>query len=122
MQQLTHTERPSARFDAHLRHEYRKPPDIMPPETDPKTERQETTGQPPAATSKAMRTAYRKAFMQAFRHMQSLSPHAHQSQMGWVMARVSRSLTDNPFMGKQGVEALVESLVAGMPAYEEPTA
>ena len=122
MQQLNQqNNKQPIRFDAHLRNEYRQgiKPDTRPPEAvDPKTDQEETVERPPAASSQAMRTAYRKSYMQAFRHLRQENPEAHQSQIGWVMSRVSRALTDNPFMAKQDVQSLVDSLVAGMPVYE----
>lgn len=124
MQQLNNNhDRQPNRFDAHLRNEYRQgiKPDTRPPEAAPKTEQEETVEQPPAASSQAMRSAYRKAYMRAFRHLRQVNPQAHQSQIGWVMSRVSRELTDNPFMGKQDVDSLVDSLMTHMPVYE-PTA
>ena len=34
------------------------------------------------------------------------------------MARLSRSLTDNPYMAESDVESLVDSLIAKAPVYE----
>ena len=64
------------------------------------------------------RTTWRRSFRHGLMHLRRSSPHSHQSQIGWVMARLSRSLTDNPYMAENDIESLVDSLIANAPVYE----
>jgi len=116
MQQLQNNNKPQTKFDAHLRHEGRssKPPAMM-----PKTESEgaEPPSMPPSGN---MRATWRRSFRHGLMHLRKANPQMPQSQMGWVMARLSRTLTDNPFMAENDIEALVETLANSAPEYETP--
>ncbi len=90
-------------------------PAMMPPTLENKSGKTEQP--PPMPSMEAKRTAYRRGFMRGFIHMRKIAPHMHQSQMGWVKARLSKALTNNPFMADKDIKALDESLVGGAPDY-----
>ncbi len=88
---------------------------MMPPTHENKSGKTEEPQ--PMPSLEAKRTAYRRGYMRGFIHMRKIAPHIHQSQMGWVTARLTKALANNPFMAEKDIEALVESLVGGAPDY-----
>ena len=120
MHKLHKVNKQQTQFDAHLRRESRtaQTPERMPPSVENRTDRTDTARQHQPAPSANMRTTWRRAFRHGLMHLRQSSPDTHQTQIGWVMTRLSRSLTDNPYMTEGDIESLVDSLVASAPDYE----
>lgn len=103
-------------------------PDIMPVTTHPKSEigpdtKPGTIDEMPAERNPrpldVLRAQYRDNYRLGFRLMRKRYPELGQGQMGWVMAEMSRALTDDPSMTKKDLKQLVNSLVHSAPEYEE---
>ena len=135
MHKLHKVNKQQTQFDAHLRRESRtaqtpermppsvenrtaQTPERMPPSVENRTDRTDTARQHQPAPSANMRTTWRRAFRHGLMHLRQSSPDTHQTQIGWVMTRLSRSLTDNTYMTEGDIESLVDSLVASAPDYE----
>ena len=70
---------------------------------------------PKKPSQKALLNAYRKAFRRAVSYLRKQHASAPQQSIGWVMTRVSKAITDDPFMNKRDLYRLIDSLIAQAP-------
>ena len=103
-------------------------PDIMPVTIEP----QSTVGpdmkpesidqmpvEPETVPLDVLRARYRENYRLGFKMMRERFPELGQGQMGWVMAELSRALSEDPSMMKKDLKQMVKSLVHNAPEYEE---
>ena len=67
------------------------------------------------ASGKALLKTYRKAFSRAVGYLRKQHAGAPQQSIGWVMTRVSKAITDDPFKKKKDLYRLIDSLIAQAP-------
>ena len=120
MHKLNRGNKQQTKFDAHLHRESRRArtPNIKLTPDEKTTTQHEVPRQNQPAPSENMRATWRRSFRHGLMHLRRANPGTHQTQVGWVMAQLSRSLTDNPYMAEEDIESLVDSLVASAPEYE----
>ena len=59
--------------------------------------------------------AFRKAFRRALKYIQNHHRGTHQHSLGWLMTRLSKAITKDPFMKKGQLYRLIDSLIAKTP-------